>query len=195
MIRGTVRLAGVLFVFFLGALPALAASEGGGSDDVFHQPIGTLFRWIQFAIVFGGGGYLIGKKAPAFFRARRETIVAAITESTRVKEEANRRLQDASEKLARLDVELAELRAAAQREWAAEAERIRAAAREEAKKIERAAEAEKEAAERAARIELRAMTARLAVEQAEARIRQQMTPQAEAALVRGFVEQLGRSAN
>ena len=145
--------------------------------------------------MFGGGGYLIAKKAPAFFRRRQETIVASITESTRIKEEATRRLNEAEAKLANLGQELAELRAAAQRDWAAEAERIRQAAQEEARKVERAAQGEIDAAERAARIELRAMAARLAVERAEVLVRQQMTPQIEAALVRGFVEGLAGSAN
>lgn len=188
-------LAGGLLLFLISAAPALAAAEGEGGGSLFFSPIGTFFRWLQFALIFGGLGYLIAKKAPAFFRRRQETIVAAITESTRVKDEADRRLREAEEKLAHLDAELAEFRATSQKEWAAEAERIRAAAREEAQKIERVAAAEIDAAERAARIELRALAARLAVEHAESVIRKQMTPQAEAALLRGFVENLGRSAN
>lgn len=177
------------------AAPAFASGEEGGKEDLFNEPIGWIFRWLQFALVFGGGAYLIGKKAPAFFRKRQETIVAAISESTRVKEESNRRLREAEERMGRLDAELAELRAQAQQDWAAEADRIRNAAREEAQKVARAAQGEIEAAERAARIELKAMAASLAVERAEALIRQQMTPQAQAALLRGFVEDLGRSAN
>lgn len=185
----------LLTILFVAAPLAASSEAEGGSDDLFHAPIGWIFRWLQFLVVFGGAGYLIAKKAPAYFRSRQQTIIASITESTRIKDEADRRLKEAEARLARLDQELAELRAAAQREWAAEAERIRSAAREEARKVERAAQAEMEAAERAARIELRAMAARLAVERAEAMIRQQMTPQTEAALLRSFVENLsGRAA-
>lgn len=184
----------LLTILFVAAPLAASLEAEGGSDDLFHAPIGWIFRWLQFLVVFGGAGYLIAKKAPAYFRSRQQTIIASITESTRIKDEADRRLKEAEAKLARLDQELAELRAAAQREWAAEAERIRAAAREEARKVERAAQAEMEAAERAARIELRAMAARLAVERAEAMIRQQMTPQTEAALLRSFVENLSGTA-
>ena len=82
------------------------------------------------------------------------------------------------------------MRQAAQREAAAEAERIRATAQDEANKIERAAQAEIEAAERAARMELKALAARLAVERAEALIRQQMTPQTETALLQSFTKNL-----
>jgi F-type H+-transporting ATPase subunit b len=175
------------------AADALAAGESGG-ENLFFAPIGWLFRWLHFVIIFGGLGYLLFRKGPALFRRRAETIVAAITESTRVKEEAERKLREAQERLDRLESEVAGLRAAAQREAAAEAERIRALAAEEARKIERAAQLEIEAAERAARMELKALAARLAVDRAEALIRKQMTPQAEAALLESFVQNLARSA-
>jgi len=182
-----------LLLVLFSAAPVLAAE--GGEDNLFTAPIGWVFRWVQFAIVFGGAGYLIARKAPPYFRQRAQTIVSAITESTAIREEAERRLREAEEKLSRLDQEVADLRATAQQDAAAEAERIRNAAREDAKKIERAALGEIEAAERAARIELRAMAARLAVERAEAVIRKQMTPQAEAALLQSFVKGLAGSAN
>jgi F0F1-type ATP synthase membrane subunit b/b' len=178
-----------MLVLLAVALPVHASEEGGG-DNLFTAPIGWVFRWIQFIVVFGGVGYLLAKKAPAYFRRRAETIVASITESTKVKEEAERQLREAEEKLRRLDQELAEMRHAAQREAAAEAERIRKATQDEAKKIERAAQAEVGAAERAARIELKALAARLAVERAEALIRKQMTPQTEAALLQSFMQNL-----
>ena len=54
----------------------------------------------------------------------------------------------------------------------------------EAETIERAAQAEIAAAERAARLELKALAARLAVERAEAVLRGELTPEAEAALFR-----------
>lgn len=188
----------ILFAAFLTATifaAPLLAAEGGGEENLFEAPIGWVFRWVQFAIVFGGAGYVIARKAPPYFRRRAQTIVSAITESAQIREEAERRLQEAEEKLSRLDQELAELRAAALRDAAAEADRIRNAAREDAKKIERAAQGEIEAAERAARIELRALAARMAVERAEATIRKQMTPQAQAALLQSFVKGLAGSAN
>lgn len=182
-----------MMILFVAAVPVHASEEGGG-DNLFTAPIGWAFRWIQFIVVFGGVGYLLAKKAPAYFRRRAETIVASITESTKVKEEAERQLLEAEEKLRRLDQELAEMRRAAQREAAAEAGRIRQATQDEAKKIEHAAQAEIDAAERAARMELKALAARLAVERAEALIRKQMTPQTEAALLQSFMRNLG-SAN
>ena len=173
------------------AAPALAANNGQPADSA----VGWVFRWLNFALVFGGGGYLLAKKAPAVFRARAEGIASRIAEAHRLREEAERRLHEAAEKLQNLEQEVAQLRAAAQQDAAAEAGRIRELARDEAQKIARAAQSEVEATERAARIELRATAARLAVERAEALLRRQMTARAEAGLFQNFVASLARSVD
>ena len=184
------RQAFAMYLFLLVvALPALAAE--GGEENPAESPLGMGFRWVHFAILAAGLLYLMLKKAPTFFRGRADAIVSSISESRSLKQDAERILRTAEGKLARLEQEVAEFRAGAQRDAAAEAERIRAAARDEAGKIERAAQAEMEAAERAARIELRAVAARLAVERGEALIRAQITPEKQAALFRSFVENLG----
>lgn len=172
------------------ALPVAAA----GDDPVF-TPLGTLFRWINSAIVIGAVVWLVRRYGPAAFRRRRETILAAITEAGRTKEDADRRLREAEQRLANLDQEIAALRDAALREREAEARRLRDATAAEIAKIERVLQAEIAAAERAARMELKAQAARLAVEQAESLVRQQLTPAARTGLFRAFVENLGRSAN
>ncbi len=151
----------------LACLEAPALGAEGGEPNPAEAPIGTLFHWLNFLLVFGGLGYLIAKNGPAFFGGR----AAAIWQ------------------------EVAELHAAAQREWAAEAERIRAATREETEKIARAARAEIEAAERAARMELKAIAAREAVERAKALLRNQITAETQATLFRSFVNSLAGSAN
>jgi F0F1-type ATP synthase membrane subunit b/b' len=183
---------------FLGVVCAivlaapLAAAEG---SDAASAPIGWVFRWLNFLLVFGGGGYLLAKYTPALFRRRADKIAAGILEATRAREAAEARLREAEEKLQGLEQEKASLREAARHGSAAEAERIQGLARHEAQKVERAAQAEIEAAERAARIELKSLAARLAVERAEALLREQLTPQTEAGLFRYFVESLARSVN
>lgn len=181
----------LLLIAALTALPLYASEEGSASPE--NTPLGWLFRWLNFAILFGGMLYLL-KKAPAFFRGRAQRIVGAITEAKRMKDEADELLAEAQGKLDRLDQEIAQLRATARQDGLAEAERLRAMAREEQAKIERAAQAEVEAAERAARMELKALAAQLAVERAEAVVKGRMTPEAQAALVRAFVENLGRAS-
>lgn len=176
------------FLFFLAALPASAAE---GSDEM-SSPLGWTFRWIHFAIVFGLISYLLAKKAPGFFRGRADSIAAVIAESGRGRAEGERRKKEAAEKLAGLEKELAEMRDAARRDGAAEAERIRAGARDEVAKIDRAAQGEIAAAARAARSELKAAAARLAVARAQTQLEKQMTLASEGAIFRGFVHQLTR---
>lgn len=186
--QGTRWLLSTLALLLMTAGPVWAA-EGGSSDPV-QTPMGWAFRILNAVLVFGGLGWLLFKKAPAFFRRRAENIVSSITESAKVKAEADRKLRESEDKLARLDQEVTQMKAAAQHDAAAEFERIRATARDEAAKIERAAQAEIEAAERAARMELKALAARLAVERAEAMLRGRIDPATQSALVRQFVEHL-----
>lgn len=183
----------LLFVVTCVAIPTFAAE--GGEPNPAEAPIGTLFRWLNFLLVFGGLGYLIAKKGPAFFRSRAEAISSAMTEAAAARAEAERQLREAEEKLARFDQEVAELRAAAQRESAAEAERLRTATREEVGKIARAARAEIEAAERGARLELKRITAQLAVESADALLRNRINADTQATLFRSFLDDLSRSTN
>lgn len=180
-----------LTMALLAAAPALAQE---GEPSPADTSTGWVFRWINFAIVFALIVYGFRKAAPAF-RAKREEIAGKIAEGTRVREAAEAKRREAETKLKGLDQEVARLRADAKVATEAEAQRLRAAAKEDAQKIERAAQAEIAAAERAARIELRALAARLAVERAEAQLRSDLTPKAEAALFRGFLEELERSAN
>lgn len=193
--RARLILRALFLLFCLTSAISRAPAAEAGEANPAEAPIGTLFRWLNFAVVLGGAVYLIAKKAPAFFQRRAEAIGAAITEAAAAKMQAEQQLREAEEKLQGLDREVAELRAAAQRESAAEAERIRAVARGEAEKIRRAAQAEIEAAERAARMELKAAVARLAVERADALIRKQITAQTRAALFQSFLVDLSRSVN
>jgi F-type H+-transporting ATPase subunit b len=85
---------------------------------------------------------------------------------------------------------VAELRANAAKEAAAEVERLRAAAQSDTQKIASAAKAEIVAAERAARLELKALAANLAIDGAESLLTKQLTPQAQESLISNFVKSL-----
>jgi F-type H+-transporting ATPase subunit b len=136
----------------------------------------------------------VTKAGPAF-RARAVAIQAAIAEGTRAREEADHRRLEAERKLAGIEQEITAMRLQARRDAEIETDRIRSLAREDAIKVDRAAEAEIAAAERAARFELRATAARLAIERAEAQLREQLTPPADSRLVRNFVGDLAGSQN
>lgn len=188
----------VLLGVFAGALAAsssLAAEQEKAQTDPTETPVGSLFRWINFAIVVGAVGYLIVKKGPAAFRARADAIASGISSATAAKAEADAQLRAAEAGLARLDQDAAVMREDAKKDFTAESERLRAAGKLEIERIEHAAEVEIGAARRAARLELRARAARLAAERAAVLVPQQMTADQNAALVRRFTENLPRGAN
>jgi F-type H+-transporting ATPase subunit b len=176
----------VCAVFLLFACVASAAEEA----DKAKEHATELFKWINFGIVALVVLWAFGMVLPKKFRANAETVSSAITKATATKAEADKQLADVEARLANLEQEVAELRAAGKKEAAADAERIRTMARSDAEKISVAAHAEMEAAERAARIELKALAAKLAVDGAESLLAKQLTPQAQESLVNGFVKSL-----
>jgi F-type H+-transporting ATPase subunit b len=179
--------AGVLVVSLFAAVSLRAAEEGG---NVATEQATEIFKWINFAIVAGLIVWVFGKKLPSVFRARAEAVSSAITSATSAKAAADAQLRDAENRLANLLKEVAELRALAEKDAAAEVERLRAATLSDAQKIAAAAKAEIEAAERAARLELKALAANLAVDGAESLLAKQLTPKAQESLISNFVKSL-----
>ena len=184
--RALIAASAVIAALFL-TLTACAAEEGGASGA---ETTTEIFKWINFAIVAGALLWVCLKKAPGFFRGRAEAISSAITRAGSAKAAAEAQLREAETKLENLDKEVAELRTFAEREAAAEVERIRTATRSDLEKIAAAAKAEIEAAERAARLELKALAAKLAVDGAEALLVKQLNTQAQAGLIGNFVRSL-----
>jgi F-type H+-transporting ATPase subunit b len=178
-------------MMFFFAAAARAADQGGAGAAVFTER----FKWINFAIVLAALIWLFGKVLPPKFRANAENISSTITKAQAAKAEADRKLRDAEQRFARLEEEVRGLREQAQKDAAAEAERIRALAKSDAEKVAISAKAEIEAAERAARIALKTLAAKLAVDGAEALLAKQLTPQTQDALIAGFVKSLQGSPN
>jgi F-type H+-transporting ATPase subunit b len=171
---------------FLLALTAHAEEVGSASQ----QSAENLFKWINFALVAGVIVWLCVKKGPGFFGRRADVISSDIQKSTEAKKKAELLLQDAETKLRNLEKEVAAMRAAAQRESASEADRIRNLTVTDEQTVAQAGKAEMEAAERAARLELKTLAANLAVSGAESLLVKQLTPAAQEALINNFVKTL-----
>jgi F-type H+-transporting ATPase subunit b len=146
------------------------------------------FVIIAWVIVWAGHRYLSGA-----FRDRTAAIQKAMREAQKASEEARRKLAEIEARLQRLDVEIAMMRDAAEREAAVEEARIKAAAEEDGRKIVTAAEQEIAAATKAARRQLTAYAADLAVGLAQKQIR--VDPQTDRALVRTFASDLSAATN
>lgn len=184
-----------LILILFGTSASTRAAEEKQAGHGASGAVTTAFKWIHFAIVAGGIGYLCLAKGPSFFRGRAERIGSAITQAAAAREAAERQLREAEARLAGLEKEVSELRTAARREASAEGVRIRVATQREGEKIAAATQAEIEAAERAARVELKALAAKLAVDGAESLLARQLTPKVQESLVKSFVESLAGRPN
>ncbi len=188
MVAGSIP---VLMIALLFAATPVFAQEGEGP---INTPAGLIFRIVNSAVVIALFVWAFKKCAP-LFRKHADEISEKIAEGTRAREAAERQRQEIKAKLAGLETEIQQLRERGKREAAAEAARLREAAKADAQKIEAQAKAEIAAAVRAGQLALKAATAGKAVAQAEALLRQQITPQTDANLVRTFVANLERSLN
>src|SRR6266849_6427445 len=121
----------ILFVLLFAVVGANAGEEGGNAAT---ERATEIFKWINFAIVAGVIVWVFGKKLPPVFRKKAEAISSAITIATNAKAAADAQLREAEEKLANLQKEVAELRAYAEKEYAAEVKRLRAATQTDTQK-------------------------------------------------------------
>jgi F-type H+-transporting ATPase subunit b len=144
------------------------------------------FVVVAAVILWAGGKYL-----PGILSARTAAIQKAIQEAQKASEEARRKLAEIESRLMKLDVEIAAMRDAAEKDGAAEEARIQAAAQEDARKIVESAQQEIAAAAKAARRELTAYAADLAVGLAQSQIH--VDASTDQALVRSFAGELGGS--
>ncbi len=173
---------------------AKAAERGGESPS--HGEHGNLeiWKWANFALLAGALGYLVKKNAGPYFAARNQKIRGALLDAADLRKEAEARAAEIDRRLAGLEREIAALREEAGREETAESERMRQDTAADIAKVQAHAEQEIAAAGKAARMELRRYSAALAVALAEKKIQARMGPEAQDALVRGFIRELPGSA-
>ena len=143
---------------------------------------------LNFVVIASAIFWLSKKNLPGLFRNRTAFIQKAMEEARKASEDANRRLAEIESRLSKLDVEIGGMRSAAEKEAAAEEQRIQAAAVEDARKIVESAEQEIAAAAKAARRELTAYAADLAVSLAKKQIH--VDAATDQALLRSFAQQL-----
>jgi F-type H+-transporting ATPase subunit b len=143
---------------------------------------------INFGVIAAAIIWLSRSRLPGVFRNRTISIQKAMEVAQKASQEANQRLADIEARLSKLDVEIGEMRAAAEKDAAAEEARIKAASEEDARKIIESAEQEIATAAKAARRDLKAYAADLAVSLAQRQIR--VDTDTDQALVRTFADQL-----
>jgi F-type H+-transporting ATPase subunit b len=169
---------------------AHAAEKLGHSVGIGPKASYSISIAFNFIALFGIFYILMKSKLPQAFRDRTAAIQKGIKEAQAASADAARRLTDIEARLSKLDSEVEQIRAMAEREAAAEEARIRQAAEEDKQKVVKAAEAEIDAIARNARRELKGYAASLAVDMAAQKLR--IDDSTDHALIREFAQQLGK---
>jgi len=148
-----------------------------------------IFLSLNFAIMVFLVYWFGRKSVPALLASRSESIQRALAEARVASQEANRRLAEIENRLRKLDVEIGQMQATAEKEAEAEEVRIKNAAEEDIRKVVESAEQEIAAAAKQARRELTQHTADLAVALASKQIR--VDPDTDQELISNFAGKLG----
>lgn len=134
--------------------------------------------------------FLLRKPVANAFEERRVSIKRELSKAKFEKEAAEAKLRELEGRLSRLDQEIAELKAQAEKEAAAEYARIVKQTEEDAARLHTIAKREIEGAAKAAQIELKDYAATKAVELAEEMIRKEIKPADDARLIADFAQEL-----
>jgi F-type H+-transporting ATPase subunit b len=179
-----------------------AGSEGTQHHGEHNAPGGehhdsseTYWKIANFAILIGALGYLLRKNAGPFFRSRTAEIQKGIAEAAEMKRGAEARAAEIEHKMANLAAEIEAIRTGALAELAHERERISTETSQQLGKVQADMEHDLRAAVKASKQQLRAYSAELAVELAEARIAGRMTPEMDNALMAALLKDIGSRRN
>lgn len=143
------------------------------------------FEWVNFAIIFFGIVIPVGRILPKVFRRRSQTLKHKLEEARKSTADANSRLSAVEAQLAKLDEEIAGIRAKVEDESKQDEVRIKASIEEERARIVASAEQEISAAAAHAQRGLRHFAADLAIENAAKQLI--LTPETDRALIAEFV--------
>lgn len=152
----------------------------------------TAFTLINFALLVIGVGWVLLKTLPKLFRDRSNKIQKHLVDARTATAEASARLTSVEARLAKLDGQIAEMHAQAEKDSIVDEQRIKAAVEDEKKKILQTAEQEITSATSQARRELQQYAADLAIDQAARKL--VVTAEADRLLVQNFARRLTGSA-
>jgi F-type H+-transporting ATPase subunit b len=155
------------------------------------EEVNPLWKWPNFLMLVGLLGYLIKKHGAPLLESRSRQIKESLEAGEKAKKEAEALAVGVQRKIANLDREISELRAAARADLDREAARIRAEAEAEMSRIEHHTAQEITAIGKQTRLELRQYAAGLALDLAERKIRDRMSPDVQGALLDNFTADMG----
>ena len=181
----------MLFSFLI--LTVLAFAEE--SPRWWDYPGFELWKFINLAIFVAALVFVLKKaNLREAFRTRREGIKRDLERARQERDAAVAKLKEVEERLARLDAEVATVKAQSKREAEEERERISRATESEIAKLSEQAQREIVNVAKTAKHELRRYTAEQSVRLAEDIIRREMKPEDDARLITRDIAELGGPA-
>lgn len=189
--------AGVLFPLAVASVALLVCHSLGFAAEGAHQVNSSaqlkdfLYRVLNFALLAGILVWAV-KKADVrgLLAARREAVAKTLAEAVQLREDAEQKLVEYQDKLARATREIDDIRAAILRDGELERQRIIADAQAVAVKIREQAEATARQEVQQARERLRGEAARLAVQLAETALRESVTEADQERFVQEYLAKL-----
>lgn len=153
---------------------------------ILAAEVNELWKLPNFLLLAGLLGYLIRKHGGPFLESRSQQIRESLEAGEKARADSDARAARVQTKIAGLDTEISELRAAARADLARETERIRREAESEMSRIEQHTAAEIVSIGKQTRLELRQYAAGLAMDLAERKIRGRMSTDAQSTLIDNF---------
>ena len=182
----------------LGTTVIYAQEEHKGAEsseaEAAKEEAVEMWKWANFGILAVALVVVLAKTLPKAFAERTASIQKDITEAQAIKKDAEARAAKVEAQVKSLGADIEKFRTESAKEMAHEGERIRLETAAQIQRIEGQMAMEIETAGKIARRELRAYSAELALKLAEDRVRAKLDGGTEAALVDGFVAELGRQA-
>jgi F-type H+-transporting ATPase subunit b len=151
-----------------------------------------LGKVFNFVLLFGGLGYLLRKPIKAMLTKRTADVGETIRSAANGRTASEALAEESQSKLAGLEGEVNQLKAAAEAEGKRETGRIAQAAAEEAERLKKFTRQELDEQARRGVGELKAYAAARAAEIARERIRRRLTPEAHAALIDKSIDKLSK---
>lgn len=186
----------LLLITLLVSGTSLYAQEGEKKEEAKGElEVPSELKWANFAILAVGLGYMLVKLLPKNFAERTAAIQKDITEAQAVKRDAEARAAKVDAQVKSLGADIERFRTESAQEMAHEGERIRLETAAQIQRISVQAALEIESAGKVARRELRQYSSELALKLAEDRLRAKLDGATDAALVDGFVADLGRQGS
>jgi len=169
-----------------------AKAETEGHEAASHESGDPLLpaKWLNFAILAGGIGFLAIKLGGPALKAQQKGILDDMSQAARRAEATAAQAAEIEKKIGNLEGEVAGIRAKASEELASESERLKQETAQMIAKVEQAAAQEIASAGKFAQHDLKAHAAQLALELAEQKVRARMDGATQAALVDRFIGDL-----